>query len=120
MYTKLIPILAVNDVLLEKAFYINLGFENYVDPVETYPEQDFAALKHGEAILFGLMRSEEKVNPSVTELIWQIETTDIEAVYQLALEHKLEILSPLTMQRWGRKTMASKSPTGYEVGFEEA
>ncbi|HEY6598735.1 MAG TPA: hypothetical protein VIZ30_05465, partial [Pseudomonadales bacterium] len=54
MYSKLIPILPVSNVLTERAFYEALGFRRHVDPGETYPEHEFAALASGEHILFGL------------------------------------------------------------------
>ena len=57
IFTRLTPILPVNDVLAERAFYNDLGFATYLDSDESYPETVFAALESGRHILFGLLQS---------------------------------------------------------------
>jgi len=120
MYSKLIPILPVSNVLTERAFYEALGFRPHVDPDETYPENEFAALASGEHILFGLAYLDSSEALTEHGLYWQIETTDIDAVHALALAGSLTVIEAPTLQQWGRKTMMLESPNGYRVGFEEA
>lgn len=54
--TRMTPILPVTDVRGELAFYERLGFSQYVDPDESYPAEESAAVSHGDSILFGLAR----------------------------------------------------------------
>lgn len=119
VYSKLIPILPVADVLKEREFYEQLGFSLHIDPDETYPEQQFAALTYGDNILFGVSQAE--ATPALTSLglYWQLETLQLDVVYSLALEHSIPVEQPPTLQSWGRRTMTLKSPNGYAVGFEE-
>jgi catechol 2,3-dioxygenase-like lactoylglutathione lyase family enzyme len=120
MYSKLIPILPVPDVRKERSFYEALGFELHVDPVETYPEDQFAALAFGPHILFGLVLSAVERPLTDNGLCWQLETTDIDAVHARAIAHAVHVIEPPTRQAWGRRTMTLGSPCGYRVGFEEA
>jgi catechol 2,3-dioxygenase-like lactoylglutathione lyase family enzyme len=119
MYSRLTPILPVPDVLEERRFYENLGFERDVDPAESYPEDQFAALVHGSHILFGLAVSSEGRPLTEHGLYWQFETTDLEALYAMAKACGAEVLELPTRQPWGRRTMALRSPAGYRVTFEE-
>lgn len=50
MYTRLIPVLPVGDVLAERGFYEALGFRRHMDPDEQYPEAAFAALEFGPTL----------------------------------------------------------------------
>lgn len=120
MYAKLIPILPVADVRKERSFYEALGFELHVDPAETYPEDQFAALAFGAHILFGLTLAPAARPLTDVGLCWQLETTDLDAVHARALEHALHVLEAPTRQPWGRRTLTLGSPCGYRVGFEEA
>ena len=119
MYSKLIPILPVADVPAERAFYETLGFHLHVDPDEVYPEDQFAALAYGENILFGVSRADPCEPLTEQGLYWQIETTDIDAVHELAVSGLLQIVEGPVLQSWGRRTMTLRSPNGYRVGVEE-
>ncbi len=119
MYSKLIPIVPVCDVRTERDFYLSIGFQLHVDPKETYPEDQLAALAYGEHILFAVAASDTSEPLTARGLLWQIETTDIEAVHALARKHGIEVVQGPTMQPWQRRTMMLRSPNGYVVGFEE-
>ena len=119
MFTRLTPILPVSSVREELTFYELLGFEHHTDPGEDYPIEEFAAVAHGDAILFGLAREDAVAVPPVG-LAWQFETTDLEAVSRAATEAGLEITLPVTVQAWGRAMMTIRSPNGYSVNVEEA
>lgn len=118
MYSKLIPILPVSDVAKERAFYEALGFRLHLDPDETYPEDQFAALAFGENVLFGVTRSENAEALTERGLYWQIETTDIDAVHKRAVDGSLQILEGPTRQSWGRRTMALRSTSPASTPFE--
>lgn len=119
VFTRLTPILPVTQVAAELAFYEALGLTRHLDPDETYPLEDFAAVAHGEHILFGLARTEDAPVPPAG-LAWQLETDDLDAVALAAAEAGLEVTSPVTTQPWGRRTTTLRSPNGYLVGVEEA
>ncbi len=80
----------------------------------------FAALQHGDHILFGLAFVESAQAVTKHGLYWQIETADIAAVHALAVRHAIKVIQPPTLAVWGRRTMTLGSPCGYTVGFEEA
>jgi uncharacterized glyoxalase superfamily protein PhnB len=119
MYSKLIPILPVSEVRTERDFYVSIGFQLHVDPKETYPEDQFAALAYDEHVLFAVAASDVSEPLTARGLFWQIETTDIEAVFALARKHGIEVVQSPRMQPWRRRTMMLRSPNGYDVGFEE-
>jgi uncharacterized glyoxalase superfamily protein PhnB len=120
MYTRLIPVLPVGDVLAEREFYEMLGFNRYVDPDEQYPDAEFAALEFGSAIRFGVSVA-PNFDPSEAEtrLWWQFETSDIDAVHHRATAAGLRVEQPPTAESWGRRTLKLRSPNGYLVTFEE-
>jgi uncharacterized glyoxalase superfamily protein PhnB len=123
MFKRLTPVLPVRDVLAERDFYESLGFERYVDPQESYPESVFAALsssKEGKDVLFGVAIAPD-FDPDTAEqlLWWQIEVSDVKALYERAKLAGLEIESPPKLESWGRRTMKLRSPNGYVVSFEE-
>lgn len=121
MYSRLIPVLAVGDVVAERRFYEALGFALHVDPEETYPESEFAALAYGPHILFGVSRAPDfDASEAESRLGWQLETVDIESVHELATSARLRIEQPPTREAWGRRTLKLRSPNGYLVTFEEA
>ncbi len=121
MYSRLIPVLPVGDVLSERRFYESLGFELHVDSEEQYPESVFAALKYGPSILFGVsIVSTFEPGESESRLRWQFETVDIDGVHERAESSGLAIEQPPTLEEWGRRTLKLRSPNGYLVTFEEA
>ncbi len=120
LYTRLIPVLPVADVVAEREFYEKLGFSHFVDPDEPYPPTAFAALRHGDDILFGVALSPE-FDPAGAEsrLWWQFESTDVWTIHACAKEANLEIEQPPQIEPWGRRTLKLRSPNGYVVTFEE-
>ena len=120
MINRLTPILPVADVALELAFYMSLGFEVHIDSVEEYPPDEFAAVRHGEYVLFGLARTSPGTRPNEVGLVWQFETSDLDEIARLAHTAGLDVVAPVVTQTWGRRTMTLRSPNGYEVGFEDA
>lgn len=119
MFTRLTPILPVSSVRDELTFYEQLGFERYSDPAESYPVEEFAAVAHGDGILFGLAVTEDASVVPPAALQWQFETTDLELVSRAATTAGLEIALPVTIQAWGRAMMTVRSPNGYLVTFEQ-
>lgn len=120
VYARSTPILPVTDVAQELAFYEELGFRQHTDPSEVYALDEFAAVAHGEQILFGLVRANQEVAVPPAGLILQFEATDLDAVSRVATERGLEVTRPLATQPWGRRTLTIKSPSGYDIGFEDA
>ena len=120
MITRLTPILPVVDVRDELGFYLQLGFEQHIDPAEIYPIDDFAAVAAGDAVLFGLARHDSAADLPPAGLAWQFETSDIEHLDQRASSAGLNVTEPVTLQSWGRQTMTITSPSGYAVTFEQA
>lgn len=120
MFTRLTPILPVSSVREELAFYEQLGFELHTDPAEAYPIEEFAAVAHGDDILFGLASNKDPSAVPPVGLEWQFETTDLDSVSNAATRAGLEITLPITVQPWGRKMMTIRSPNGYSVNFEQA
>ena len=120
VFTRLTPSLPVSSVRDELNFYQQLGFDQYIDPMETYPIEEFAAVTHGDGILFGLSSHEDSSAVPPAGLDWQFETTDLESVSRAATKAGLEITLPITAQPWGRKMMTVRSPNGYSVNFEQA
>ncbi|HEX6292799.1 MAG TPA: VOC family protein [Herpetosiphonaceae bacterium] len=113
MYTRLQPVLNVQDVDAEKAFYTALGFR--ID----YEADDFKALAYGEAILFGLQAAPQSDPAQLDQqLIWQIGTSSVQAVAQRCAEHAIPVIQPATLQEWGEWTLIVRSPNGYRVIFE--
>ncbi len=120
MYTRLIPVLPVGDVLAERQFYESLGFQLHVDPDEEYPESVFAALEFGPAILFGVSIAPDfRADSAESRLWWQFETSDLDAVHRRATEAELRVVQPPKAEEWGRRTLKLRSPNGYLVTFEE-
>lgn len=119
MFTRLTPILPVTDVRDELTFYECLGFEQYVDPVEVYSIEEFAAVTSSNGILFGLAKHEDVSDVPPTGLVWQFETSDIDQLSQVASSAGVDISVPVKLQPWGRKTMTIISPSGYVITFEE-
>ena len=120
LYTRLIPVLPVADVLAEREFYERLGFTHFVDPAEQYPATAFAALGYGEDIVFGVALSPE-FDPANADsrLWWQVEAPDVWPIHARAREANLEIEQPPQIEPWGRRTLKLRSPNGYVVTFEE-
>ena len=120
VFTLLTPILPVADVAAEREFYEGLGFTQHVDPDERYPETVFVALESGPSILFGLAFAGE-LDASLPSklLMWQFETTDLDAVYARATKAGARLERPPELEEWGRRTMKLRSPSGYLVTFEE-
>jgi hypothetical protein len=119
LYSRLVPILPVWDVLAEREFYETLGFARFVDPVEPYPETAFAALEYG-AIRFGVaIQPEFDPASAASHLWWQIEVPDLDPVYKLAIAGELDVEQHPMVESWGRRTMKLRSPNGYVVTFEE-
>jgi uncharacterized glyoxalase superfamily protein PhnB len=120
LYTRLIPVLPVADVLAEREFYERLGFSHFVDPDEQYPATAFAALRYGESIVFGVALSPEFDPASAdSRLWWQLETVDAWPIHERAKQANLEIEQPPQIEPWGRRTLKLRSPNGYVVTFEE-
>lgn len=120
LYTRLIPVLPVADVLAERDFYERLGFSHFVDPDEQYPATAFAALRYGENIVFGVALSPE-FDPASAEsrLWWQLESVDVWPIHERARAANLEVEQPPQIEPWGRRTLKLRSPNGYVVTFEE-
>ena len=120
LYTRLIPVLPVADVLAEREFYERLGFSHFVDPDEQYPATAFAALRYGEHIVFGVALSPE-FDPAGADsrLWWQFESPDVWPIHERALAANFEIEQPPQIEPWGRRTLKLRSPNGYVVTFEE-
>ena len=120
MYTRLIPVLPVGDVLAEREFYENLGFTRYVDPEEEYPEEAFSALEAGPSIRFGIsVVPEFDASEAESRLWWQFETSDVDAVHGRAITAGLDVEQPPKAEPWGRRTLKLRTPNGYLVTFEE-
>ena len=110
MYTRMIPILHVGDVVAERDFYLSLGFAIHVDPDEQYPETDFAALEAGPSILFGVSASSDfEARTAEARLWWQFETSDIDRVHELARAAAVMIEQPPRTEDWGRQTLKLRS-----------
>jgi uncharacterized glyoxalase superfamily protein PhnB len=120
VFTRLTPILPCANVPDELAFYLQLGFTQYTDPTETYAEEEFAAVAHGDHILFGIASAEDPSTVPPAGLEWQFETTDLDRVTRAAATAGHEITLPATVQPWGRKMMTIRSPNGYMINIEEA
>lgn len=120
VFTRLTPILPVSSVRDELNFYQQLGFDQYIDPLETYSIEEFAAVTHGDGILFGLSSHADVSQVPPAGLEWQFETTDLESVSRAATKAGLEITLPIKVQPWGRKMLTVRSPNGYSVNFEQA
>ena len=121
MYTRLIPVLPVADVIAERQFYESLGFRLHVDPDEQYPETVFAALEFGPNILFGVSVAPGfRSDSAESRLWWQFETSDLDAVHRCATQAELGVVQPPKTEEWGRRTLKLRSPNGYLVTFEEA
>ncbi len=120
MYTRLIPVLPVGDVLAEREFYEKLGFTRYVDPEEEYPGAAFAAFESGSTIRFGVSVVPD-FDPSGAEsrLWWQFGTSDLDAVHGRAIAAGLHVEQLPKTEPWGRRTLKLRSPNGYLVTFEE-
>lgn len=119
MYKRLIPILPVSDVVLERDFYEQLGFERHLNPSEAYPESEFAALDYGAHILFGVARSSDFDSKTAEcRLWWQIEASDLDAVHRRAADARLPIEQAPQLESWGQRTLKIRSPNGYLVVFE--
>ncbi len=120
MYTRLIPVLPVGDVLAEREFYENLGFTRYVDPEEEYPEEAFSALEAGPSIRFGIsVVPEFDSSEAESRLWWQFETSDVDAVHGRAITAGLDVEQRPKAEPWGRRTLKLRTPNGYLVTFEE-
>jgi catechol 2,3-dioxygenase-like lactoylglutathione lyase family enzyme len=113
MYTRLQPVLNVQDVTAEKAFYTSLGFH------VNYESEDFLALAYDEGILFGLQHAPQS-DPAQfqQQMVWQIGTSSVDAVAQRCMQHHIPIIQPVTLQDWGEWTLIVRSPNGYRVVFE--
>ena len=120
MYARLTPLLPVHEIRRELAFYEALGFRQHVDAAEVYELEDFAALSYGQHILFGLVKVAAEVTVPAAGLVWQFEASDLDGVARAAAVCGLDVVAPVAEQPWGRRTLAIRSPAGYEVGFEDA
>jgi catechol 2,3-dioxygenase-like lactoylglutathione lyase family enzyme len=112
MYTRLQPILFVQDLGAEVDFYTRLGFE------VVHESADFVGLAYGDTILFGLQIRPDGWPLRAQPLIWQIGTDDIDAVHRRCLREGLEVVAEPAIQSWGEWLMRVKSPGGYHVVFE--
>lgn len=112
MFTRLQPILYVENLAAEAEFYRRLGFET------VFESDTFVGLSYGEGILFGLEHKPGHGPLTEQPLLWQIGTDDIEAVHQRCKSEGIEILVPPRLEEWGDLTMQVCSPNGYHVTFE--
>ena len=112
MYTRLQPVLYVENLAAEVDFYRRLGFDT------VFESDTFVGLAYGESILFGLEHRPGHGPLTDQPLLWQIGTDDIEAVHRRCREKGVEILAAPQLEEWGDRTMQVRSPNGYHVTFE--
>ncbi len=112
MFTQLRPVLFVDDLAAELDFYLKLGFQIL------FQMPEYVGLVCGESILFGLQHRQGAQFGADQPVTWQIATDDMDAVYQLCLEAKVNIQQEPELQSWGEWTMTVLSPNGYRVVFE--
>lgn len=113
LYRRLQPILYVNDLEAEKRFYTQLGF--------TVKDEmpNFASVRQGENLLFGLLLKRDFLLVNFNQqLVWQIDVTSVQRVYELCKREGLRIEEMPVLEDWGEWTVAVSSPNGWMVVFE--
>ncbi len=117
LFTRLAPVLRVNDLASERAFYESLGLAVIYEGPE-YP--DFVAFAtSSESVHFGIEASAGEMDPP-TVLTFQIGVNDIEAALarcaEAQLSYELEHNDPAP--GWSFRRLLLRSPNGYRVALE--
>ncbi len=112
MFTRLQPVLFVADLDAEIAFYQALGFE-----IE-HRELGFVGLAFAGRILFGLQQRDGATFDVGQPLIWQIGTSDIDAVHERCRQTGLAVHQVPELAAWGEWLMRLRSPNGYQIIIE--
>jgi predicted enzyme related to lactoylglutathione lyase len=113
MFQRLQPILHVQNVASEKAFYLALGFE------VQYEAADFVAFSYGDVILFGLQQDSLGDAPTFgAQMEWQFGVTSVQSVADRCGEAGLLVVEPPHEKPWGEWMVIVQSPNGYRVVFE--
>jgi predicted enzyme related to lactoylglutathione lyase len=115
LFTHLAPVLNVEDLGAERAFYEALGLPVTYEGGE-YP--DFIAFTT-ENVHFGIQRAPEPNDPP-SVLTWQIAVSDVDAAAEVCrgagLEFKMEQEDPAP--GWRYRRLILRSPSGYRVALE--
>jgi catechol 2,3-dioxygenase-like lactoylglutathione lyase family enzyme len=115
LFTRLAPVLNVQDLAAERAFYETLGLPVIYEGQE-YP--DFIAFGT-ETVHFGIQAaSVENDPPSV--LTWQIGVTDIDSAIKrcrsAGISYELEQNDPAP--GWTYRRLLIRTPSGYRLALE--
>lgn len=115
LFTKLAPVLNVNDLAAERAFYESLGLPVIYEGNE-YP--DFIAFGT-DSIHFGI-QSAPRPNDPPSVLTWQIAVSDVDVAADLCrsagLDFDTEQNDPAP--GWSYRRLMLRSPSGYRVVLE--
>ncbi len=115
LFTKLAPVLNVNDLAAERAFYESLGLPVIYEGDE-YP--DFIAFGT-DSIPFGI-QSAPRPNDPPSVLTWQIAVSDVDVAADLCrsagLDFDTEQNDPAP--GWSYRRLMLRSPSGYRVVLE--
>jgi hypothetical protein len=117
LFTRLVPILYVEDLTAERHVYEALGMRVTYEGPE-YP--DFIALGTG-TLEFGLERRENFRAEAVAQvLIWQLGVSDLDEAARLCIRAGLTFESQThePAEDWRYRTLRLVSPNGYSVVLE--
>ncbi len=109
MFKRLLPILPVQNIEAEIAFYAAMGF------TAQKTVSGFIAVQCNQ-VLFGLQKSAEMVPPG--DLHWQMEVDNIQAAYRRAAEQGLEIITLPQPHPAGFWMLQLATPNGYTLTLE--
>jgi catechol 2,3-dioxygenase-like lactoylglutathione lyase family enzyme len=115
LFTRLAPVLNVQDLAAERAFYENLGVPVIYEG-EEYP--DFIGFGT-DTVHFGIQRAPADNDPP-SVLTWQIGVTDIESAMQrcrsAGIAFELEQNDPAP--GWAYRRLLIRTPSGYRLALE--
>jgi hypothetical protein len=117
LFTRLVPILYVDDIQAERDFYLSLGFTLTYAGTE-FP--DFIALGYG-AIEFGLSRRKDfAIDLPARVLTWQFGVANIdltkERLAAAGVTYREELVAP--RPDWHYRTLETNTPNGYNLVLE--
>jgi catechol 2,3-dioxygenase-like lactoylglutathione lyase family enzyme len=118
LFSRIIPILFVEDLQAERNFYVRLGFQVTYEGPE-YPH--FLALGHGP-VEFGIeWRDGFSAAAPDHVLAWQFGVSDIEAAKKQLAEagvpYTEELMTPAG--DWQYRVLHARTPNGYHLLLEE-
>jgi len=92
---------------------------HHINPDELYSQLEFAALRYGDHILFGVAKAREFDSTTAEDrLWWQIEASNLDAVHRRAIGANLPAEQLPKLEPWGQRTLKIRSPNGYLVVLE--